>query len=97
MRTESIPTLLTAGEISRTLGVPLPRVSYILATRPHIKPAARAGTLRLYFRQAVAQVRHELNAIAARRCRDDGPTADGNGGAREMDRRTGHSEGLYDA
>ena len=30
-------------------------------------PAARAGTLRLYDEAAVAQVRHELNGIDARR------------------------------
>jgi hypothetical protein len=34
-----------------------------------LQPTARAGTLRLYDRQAVALVRHELNAIDARRCR----------------------------
>lgn len=59
--------LLTAGRIAEVLGVRLPRVTYILATRPHIKPCARAGTLRLYDRNAVAMVRHELNAIDARR------------------------------
>jgi hypothetical protein len=30
-------------------------------------PAARAGTIRLYDRQALALIRHELNAIDARR------------------------------
>ena len=35
----------------------------------NIRPSARAGTLRLYDRRAVAMVRHELNAIDARRCR----------------------------
>jgi hypothetical protein len=30
-------------------------------------PAARAGTLRLYGQEAVALIRHELNAIDARR------------------------------
>jgi len=47
----------------------LPRVLYVLCTRRHILPAARAGTLRLYDRQAVAQIRHELTAIDARRSR----------------------------
>jgi hypothetical protein len=42
-------------------------VTYILATRRHIQPSARAGCLRLFDRRAVAQVRHELNAIDARR------------------------------
>jgi hypothetical protein len=41
----------------------------VLATRAHIRPAARAGNLRLYDQRAVAMVRHELNSIDARRCR----------------------------
>ncbi len=59
--------LLTPGRIAKLLSVRLSRVVYILATRPHIRPRARAGTIRLYDRQAVAMVRHELNAIDARR------------------------------
>lgn len=66
--TANPPTLTTPGVIARELGVPLHRVLHVLATREHIRAAARAGTLRLYDRQAVAQVRHELNAIDARRC-----------------------------
>jgi hypothetical protein len=69
MRTATVPSLLTPGRIADALGVPLPRVLYILATRRHILPAARAGTLRLYDSAAVAAVRHELNAIDARRSR----------------------------
>jgi hypothetical protein len=67
MRTPSVPSLLTPGRIADELCVPLPRVVYILSTRRHILPAARAGTLRLYDESAVAQVRHELNDIDARR------------------------------
>jgi len=63
------PKLTTPGVIARELGEPLHRVLRVLATRPHIRPSARAGTLRLYDRRAVAMVRHELNAIDARRCR----------------------------
>lgn len=63
------PALITPGVLARALGVPLHRVLYVLGTREHIQPAARAGTLRLYDRQAVAMVRHELNAIDARRSR----------------------------
>lgn len=62
--------LLTAGRIAESLGVRLPRVVYVLATRPHIRPRARAGILRLYDRQAVELVREELDAIDARQCRD---------------------------
>jgi hypothetical protein len=63
-----IPRLITPGVIAAELEEPLHRVSRVLATRPHIRPAARAGTLRLYDRLAVAMVRQELNAIDARRC-----------------------------
>lgn len=63
-----IPRLITPGVISAELGVPLHRVLNVLATRQHIRPKARAGTLRLYSRNAAAMVRHELNAIDARRC-----------------------------
>ncbi len=49
------------------LGVPLHRVLYVLRSRAHIQPAARAGQLRLYDLEAVALIRHELNAIDARR------------------------------
>lgn len=67
MRPKTVPSLLTPGRIAGELGVPLGRVLYVLTTRSHIRPAARAGTLRLYDKAAVAQVRHEINAIAARR------------------------------
>jgi hypothetical protein len=65
----STPRLITAGVIAAELHAPLNRVLHVLATRQHIQPAARSGTLRLYDRRAVAMVRHELNAIEARRCR----------------------------
>jgi hypothetical protein len=63
----AVPSLLTPGRIAAELGVPLHRVVHILGTRSHITPRARAGTLRLYCAEAVAQVRHELNAQDARR------------------------------
>jgi len=69
MRTPAVPSLLTPGRIADELGVPLSRVLYVLTTRRHILPAARAGTLRLFDREAVAMVRHELNAIDARQAR----------------------------
>jgi hypothetical protein len=61
------PRLLTPGRIAEALGTPIHRVQHILATRPHIVPSARAGTLRLFDKKAVAQIRHELNSIDARR------------------------------
>ena len=69
MATNSIPQLITPGVIASELGEPLHRVLHVLATRQHIRPSARAGTLRLYDKCAVAMVRYELNAIDARRCR----------------------------
>lgn len=73
--TTTLPRLRTPGVIAQELGESLQRVQYVLRTRPHIKPTALAGRLRLYDRQAVAMVRHELTAIAARRAerrgRDD--------------------------
>ena len=50
------PQLRTPGVIARELGESLQRVQYILRTRPHIRPAALAGRLRLYDREAVAMV-----------------------------------------
>ena len=67
MMTKPPPRLITPGVIAAEVKAPLHRVLHILATRPHIQPAARAGTLRLYDRAAVAMVRHELSAIDARR------------------------------
>ncbi|HEX8916622.1 MAG TPA: hypothetical protein VF796_30005 [Humisphaera sp.] len=64
-----LPQLRTPGVIARDLDARLSRVLHVLATRPHIRPAARAGIIRLYDVGAVALVRHELNAIDARRCR----------------------------
>jgi hypothetical protein len=69
VKTAQPPVLTTPGAIARELKQPLRRVLNVLATREHIRPSARAGTLRLYDRRAVAVVRHELTAIDARRCR----------------------------
>ena len=59
--------LLTTGRIAVILGVSLHRVVHVLGTRGHIRPVARAGTLRLYRRADLPLIRHELNAIDARR------------------------------
>lgn len=67
MPAESTPRLLTPGVIASNLNVPLHRILHILRTRAHIRPAARAGIIRLYSRDTVAMVRHELSAIDARR------------------------------
>jgi hypothetical protein len=69
----SPPQLITPGVIAAELQAPLHRVLHVLATRQHIRPSARAGTLRLYGADAVAMVRLELNAIDARRNRKEVP------------------------
>jgi len=63
----SVPRLRTSGVIAAELCEPLHRVLYVLRTRSQVKPAARAGRLRLYDREAVAQVRYVLNVIDARK------------------------------
>ena len=68
---DEVPRLRTLGVLAAELGAPLTRVQYVLRTRPHIRPTATAGRLRLYDRHAVAKVRHELAAIDARRTRQD--------------------------
>jgi hypothetical protein len=67
MTAQPIPRLRTPGVIARELGEPLHRVQYILRTRAFIPPSARAGRLRLYDRQAVAMIRHALNAMDAKK------------------------------
>ncbi len=64
---QDIPRLRTPGVIADELSVPLHRVLYVLRTRPHITPSARAGRLRLYDRQAVMLVREALINIDRRR------------------------------
>lgn len=61
------PSLITPGRIAAELRQPLHRVYHVLETRDFIQPAALAGRVRLYRASAIAQVRHELNAIDARR------------------------------
>ena len=60
------PRLYTSGDIAKALNAKVTRVRHILATRDQIRPVGRAGLVRLYDRQAVALIRHELNAIDAR-------------------------------
>jgi hypothetical protein len=56
----------TPGHIAARLGESIHRIDYIIRTRG-IRPAAYAGRLRLFDRDGVARIRHELNAIDARR------------------------------
>ncbi len=71
MPSTDAPRLRTPGVLAELLGVPLHRVAYILRSRRHIRPAARAGRLRLYDNEALAMLRHELNAIDSHRARSE--------------------------
>lgn len=70
MSKTTVPRLRTPGVIAAEVSAPLSRVLYVLSTRPHIQPTARAGNIRLYDRHAVSLVRHELNAIDARKAKE---------------------------
>lgn len=61
----AVPKLRTTGVIAKLLDVPLHRVLHVLATRRHIKPAARAGILRLYDNEAIEKIARELEVIDA--------------------------------
>jgi hypothetical protein len=67
MLAHAVPQLRTPGVIATELREPLHRVLYVLRTRAFIRPSARAGRLRLFDADAVAMIRHALNAIDARR------------------------------
>ena len=64
---QKLTPLITLGIIAIRCDARKHRVRRILETRPHIRAVARAGNTRLYDNEAVAQVRHELNTIDARR------------------------------
>lgn len=59
--------LVTAAEIAARLGQPLRRVHWVLATRPHIRPAAHAATVRVYSTAAIALVQDEIDSMDDRR------------------------------
>jgi hypothetical protein len=70
-----IPKLRTPGVLAAALGEPLHRVLYVLRTRRHIRPTANAGRMRLYDRDALELLRHELKTIDARRAGGGTPHA----------------------
>lgn len=59
------PRLLTVGEIAARLHVPIHRVQYVVRVRG-VSAAALAGRTRLFDNDALARVRHEIEAMAAR-------------------------------
>lgn len=67
----SPPRLNTVGRIAARLRVAIHRVEYVVH-RKQIQPSAYAGRLRLFNEAAVARIRHELNAIDARRAQRGG-------------------------
>jgi hypothetical protein len=64
---DTAPKLRTPGVLAEDLGQPLHRVLYVLRSRQHIRPAAMAGRLRLYDRDALEAIRVELARMDARR------------------------------
>lgn len=58
--------IFTIGEVAALLGAPVHRVTNIVNTRAHIKPADRIGNLRVYSRDAIALIRSELARIDQR-------------------------------
>jgi len=67
MTTTPVPRLWKPGVVAVELGEPLHRIAYVLRTRPHIRPRAYAGTVRLFDNATITEVQHEINAIDARR------------------------------
>ena len=65
--TKTVPALATIGQIAHLLNVPVPRIEYVLRSRPYIQPRATAGGARCYDDHAIALIRHELSAIDARK------------------------------
>lgn len=65
--TRPLPRLATIGEVARLLGQPIHRIEYLMRSRRHITPRATAGCARCFDDEAIAQIRHELNVIDARR------------------------------
>lgn len=72
---DSIPKLATVGQIADLLDAPVYRIEYILRSRRHIRPRAIAAGARCFDDHGVSLIRHELNAIDARRAeREDAET-----------------------
>lgn len=56
--------LMTAGVLAEKAGIPLSRVNSILQACPHIQPVARAGTLRVFDKKALRQLKAEIDCPA---------------------------------
>ncbi|NLS92036.1 MAG: MerR family transcriptional regulator [Planctomycetaceae bacterium] len=62
----TVPTLPTVGEISRRTGQPVHRIEYVIRSRD-IRPAGRAGNLRVFTEADVNRIASELERIDADR------------------------------
>jgi hypothetical protein len=60
-------SLVTAADIAARLGQPMRRVQWVLATRHHIRPVARAGVVRVYSTGAITLVQDEIDDIDRRK------------------------------
>lgn len=63
MQTTKPPELNTLGKVAQHLRVPVHRVQYIVRSRPHLRPAATAGRLRLFDDKTIEQIANELRNI----------------------------------
>ncbi len=61
-----VPAAPTIGEIARRLGVAVHRVEYVIRTR-NLRPAARAGNIRVFSANDVDFVGAEIRRIDAER------------------------------
>ena len=57
-----VPTALTIGEIARRLGHPPHRVEYVIDSRG-IRPASRAGHIRVFTEADLSRIASELRRI----------------------------------
>ena len=62
----AVPAAPTIGEIARRLGVAIHRVEYVIRTR-NLKPAVRAGNLRVFLESDIDFIASELRRMDADR------------------------------
>ena len=72
MQTAKPPELNTLGKVAQHLQVPVHRVQYILRSRPHLRPIATAGRLRLFDSKTIEQIAKELQRIDSREATANG-------------------------
>lgn len=55
-----LPQLLTVGRVATELGVQCDRLQRLLDAHPELQPVARAGTLRVFSRADLPQIKRAL-------------------------------------